>query len=162
MGDRITMAEYYENYNGYFRYKGENYGAKTRVKFAQSYLDTHTMHGKKIWKYGWFSNKLERDGKIVYVFWMCKCTYTETKDCYGHCFIDEKDLECAIEEIIDPVPITIVPRVKKKDYQSPEVMIGWCIYATAMLCFSIFNERAVAWFWISFYFFIWRNQKLWE
>lgn len=63
-----------ERYNKYFRYKGDTYTEKTGVKLTQDYIDTHVgegaHEGSPIWKFAWFSNKKDIDGKTYYVFLM--------------------------------------------------------------------------------------------
>lgn len=161
-----------ERYNKYFCYKGDTYTEKTEVKLTQDYIDTHVgegVHeGRPIWKFAWFSNKKDIDGKTYYVFFKykynCNCKYEKdfAFKCAGWILIKEEDLESAIEEIVKPIPIIIRPMIKMKDWQCPEVMVLWVIYIFLLFASLILKEYAIAWFWETVFFFILRRELLFK
>lgn len=159
----MPMLTAYDNYYKYFRYKNNTYTEKTGVKIAQSYIDTHLYDEKKIWKYAMFSHRVVHNNEIFCFFTMYKTDpWCESRNCCGYFLVPEKDIEMAIEEIIKPVPINIIPKVKSKDCEVGEVVVGWVIYIVVLIFSFILKQWYLVLFWGSIYFFIWRNRKLRE
>ena len=147
-----------ENYQ-YFFYNGTPYRTGTMVKFKDDFTAHYTFEGEHIWKYARFCMRMLKNGRSEYLF----LPHRNPENKYSSMFrIPEDKLEYAIEEIIKPIPIELVPKTKKKDTESAEVMIGWLIYPVVLFFSLIFKEWYVAWFWATLLFFIWRNKKLWE
>ena len=149
------------NYNCFFIYNGKGYRAGTVIKLKQEYIDTHLFNGYKIWKYAYLSNKNCAQNKYVFnQYRVYPCN--KINEYAGLFLISQEELEDAIEEIIEPREVEIVPKTKRRDWESNEVMVGWIIYIVALFASLIFREWYIAWLFGSIYFFTWRNGKLWE
>lgn len=149
----------------YFYYQNKSYTTGTVIKLKQEYIDKHfCLYNEKLWKYATFCYKVKyNNGKQRYFF--LPNGGTELHIPRGFCgsfTMDVNDLEGAIEEIYKPIAIELFPKVKKKDSESDEVMLGWVIYIAALLLSFAFREWYIIWFHGSIIFFIWRNKKLWE
>lgn len=149
--------------NSYFKYKDKYYSPGTIIKFKDSFVKTRTTNptapvDKRIWPYGRF--KLFNTQCGMYYFDPCKF---ELGVCILNCsyfFISPSELENAIEEIIEPNQVILIPVVRKKDWEIPELMVGWLIYITIMIASTIFKGCGGLWFFESYIFFCIRYQIL--
>ena len=151
-----------ENFQ-YFCYNDKAYKTGTVVELDEKYINTHLFNGKMFWKYAQFSNRIESNGMSKYFFWAHDAPKNNIKCEYCYFFtIPSKDMKNAIKEIVRPIEIELVQKVKKKDTESQEVIIGWAIYVFSLMFSFIFNQWYLIWIFGSIYFFAWRNIKLWE
>lgn len=151
-----------ENFQ-YFCYNNHAYKTGTIVELDKKYIDKYYFDEKLMWKYAQFSHRIASNRTSKYFFWAHKAPPNDGSFKYI-CFftIDEQDLEDAIKEIVNPIHIKLVQKVKKKDSESQEVMIGWIIYIFALMFSFIFKQWYIVWLCGSVYFFLWRKKKLWE
>ena len=148
----------------YFYYQNKSYTTGTILELKQEYIDRHfaTYH-ERIWKYALFCYKVKNNRGEQYFFMPHKGNAEHVPyGVEGSFTINVNALDGAIEQILKPVEIKLVPKIKKKDCESSEVMVGWTIYILALLFSFLFREWYIIWFHGSVIFFIWRNKKLWE
>lgn len=147
----------------YFLFNNRAYRTGTIVKLDSTYTNTHAYNNSKIWTYARFSHRIVTDNATRYMFFSYNAEKNITTDNYcGYFTIDECDMRYAISEIIKPIEVALVKRIKKKDCESKEVMVGWIIYILVLFASFIFYEWYFAWLYSSIVFFVWRNKKLWE
>lgn len=139
----------------YFYYKGQSYTTGTEVKLKQSYIETHKQDGKNIWPYAVFSHRGIRSNPSVYVLWVSKYEWNnpEMLKCATTVCIKIEDMEGAIEEIIEPVPIELVPAVPKKDWEVEGMGVLWLIYIAVLFFSLIFRDFYVIWICATYGFF---------
>jgi hypothetical protein len=149
-----------ENFQ-YFFYKGTPYRTGTIVKLNKSYTESHVYNGERIWEYAYFYHRVAPYGYSKYLF-SPYLAPVNSEVCYSGFFrIDEKDMSFAIEEIVKPVHIQLNEKKKRKDTESPSVMVGWAILITVLFFSFVFTEWYLVWFWGLVVFFIWRSKQLW-
>ena len=149
----------------YFYYKGKSYTTNTVIKLTQQYRDTHTDRGLQIWKYARFYHKnLARN---EYCFNCASGYYPNVKhedinrsSYCGYFNIKAEELEGAIEEIIQPVPIELVPIVPKKDWEVKSMGMLWLIYIAVLFFSLIFREFYIIWIVATYVFFKIRKETL--
>lgn len=162
-----------EKYPYYFRYGGRTYTKETVVKLTQSYLDAHPLnfgcptsphYGEPITPLQMFCNRRDICGIEYYVFSPCRedrfynLMFGYIQVHTNFLYIKASEIEDAIEEIIKPEPIVIVPAQKTKDWESPAIMVGWGLYILALLSSFIFKDWTTAWLIASLIFFTWRKK----
>lgn len=155
-----------------FEKYGTGYAEGTVIKLSQNYIDKQKLKtGKKLYKYARYSHTYSKNGKYEFVFFSYvshlddECRHREYKSYYEsepHYGIPEEDIEEAIEEIVKQVTIPLVKKTKKKDSECEEVLLGWVLYVLALFGSLIFREWYLVWTSGTFFFFVWRNIKLWE
>lgn len=149
----------------YFFYNKQSYTSGTVVKISKDYQDTHTFNEKPIWKYACFSHRFIKDYKEYYSFVFYDAVYFElsgseySKYC-GIFTITSEDLENAIEGIIKPIPVELIPVIPKKDWEVDEMWGLWLIYVAVLLFSLIFREFYLIWVAASFIFFNTRKELL--
>lgn len=154
-----------DNYIKYFYFNGEAYTTNTIVELDKIYIDTHYYQGQRMWKYARYKHTVCIDGGMYLFFNLANIefdrdTIKQSNQCCGYFLLPTNDIQLAIKQIVTPIPIVIIPVVRKKDYESKEVMIGWCIYIGVLLVSLIFTIWYLIWFWSTILFLIWRHDKL--
>ena len=147
----------------YFFYKGKSYTTNTVIKLTKQYIDTHMYNGLPIWKYAIFSHKLMNSDEYFFSFinnYYQNIEKVCIREYCGYFLIKGKDMEGAIEEIIKPVPIELVPAVPKKDYEVEGMRLLWLIYIAVLFFSLIFREFYIIWIAATYVFFKIRKEML--
>ena len=161
-------------------YKGDIYINGSQFTVKDSYIENHTYNDKKIWKYAKFTGTMSGPSGVMYYFWRDKYSfcdlwdmgYTDTNErnnClkeYAPFFVvSAYELDDVIEEFTHPI---ILPKEDqaiveeaiediitnpKKDWDYPELRVGWLFYIVAMVGSLIFNQFYILWA-IATYIFI--------
>lgn len=153
------MLQAYEDYYKYFRFMNDTYTEGTIVKFKNNFCNTHTYKNKPIWPYARFSHKVIHDNILYYIFNICNLGPGWNRYA-GYCLLTEMQLEYAIEEIIESVPILIVDKEYYKDWEVEGMGWLWLIYIVVLFFSMIFKEFYLIWMVASYIFFTTRKKML--
>lgn len=163
-------------------YNGDYYSNGSEVMIRDDYINTHTYNGKKIWKYARFGSKTTYNGQIAYVFWRTKSQCIDfymmnldykTQNDYAPFFVVYAyELSNFIEEFTRPIKMSdemkaareqaIMDMIEhpKRDWDYPELLIGWIVYIGVMIGSLIFTEFYVPWIFASYAFYEYRKGVL--
>ena len=163
-------------------YEGDYYSNGTEIIVSDEYINTHTFNGKKIWKYAYFGNKTIYNGRTAYFFWASKRTwldhrvlgidYSTYNDYTPYFVVTALELPCMIQEFTKPIKLSeqhkeavnkaIMDMIEhpKRDWDYPELLIGWIVYIIVMVGCLIFKEFYIPWIIASYIFYEYRKGVL--
>jgi hypothetical protein len=160
----------YENEDLYFIYRNISYCKGTEISLTNSFIQKNSYEGNAIWKYARFCKRIVKDGKNMYFFARCPVDWywmrennlsrkTFEQTC-PYFLIDDARMSNAIESIIKPIEIAVLPLPQYKDYEVAGVMVGWVIYLLVLFFSLIFKEFYLIWIVASIIFFSVRKGML--
>lgn len=157
----------------YMYYDGDLYMNPTGIILKDDYINTHTFHGKKPWKYYWFSHKLvNNNNQNAYFFSIHKCSFCDLlamgyrdveerneimKNTAPYIIIPCHEIHNAIEGFTNPIKvdrkeadILMSAAVEnalhpKSDFEVPGMMGLWAVYILAMIGSLIFRQFYLLW-----------------
>lgn len=145
----------------FFVFKDVGYGYNTIVQISEKYRKTHKYDDRKICKYAYFRGVLPGSKKYKFEKAIHKWGDKDLEYAWNF-MIDADDMEEAIEEIVKANVVELVDVEPLKDSESPEVLVGWCVYVFALFFSLIFQQWYIVWTMGSALFFFWRYVKLRE
>lgn len=172
----------YGDPRSFMYYCGKYYINGTEIILKEQYTNSHTFNGKKIWKYARFDRKTVYNGVTSYFFCATKLDWfslqemgltLENKKDYATYFVIETfNIDSAIEEITKAIiltekesdeiksNITNMIEHQKTDFDYPELMMLWVVYAAVIIGSLIFKQFYIIWLIASYVFFVWRKDIL--
>lgn len=160
-------------------YNGEYYSNGTEVMVSDEYINTHTYNGKKIWKYAWFGNNTIHNGQRAYVFYRSKCSCVDfykmnidysTQGDYAPFFVVYAyELASFIEKFTKPFKMSDEQKTAreqailymlehpKRDWDYPELLLGWIIYTGVLIGSLMFKEFYIPWLIATYVFYEYRK-----
>ena len=165
-------------------YNGDYYSNGSEVMIKDEYINTHTYNGKKIWKYAYFGNKIVHNGQTAYFFWSTRKRYIDfmelnidykTRGDYAPYFVVYAyELSNFIEEFTRPYKMSDEQKAEreraimymiehpKRDWDYPELLIGWIVYIGVLIGSLIFKEFYIPWAIATYAFYEYRKGILSE
>lgn len=167
-------------------YNGKTYINGTKFTVKDEYISAQAKQGKNIWKYAEFWGTTNGPDGLIYYFSRYKCLnddllsmgykpgteeYIKCRRDYAATFmVRPYELNRVVEEITFPITITeqeeearrqaIMEMIEhpKKDWDYPDLIVGWIIYIGVLIGSLIFNQFYIIWIVATFVFHTYRKR----
>ena len=163
-------------------YKEQYYINGTVVEISESYRNTNSFNGKKIWKYARFDRQISSPNGILYFFCITNSDTLSLRSMnidrhtineYASYFtVPAWMIENVIKTIIKPIKLShaeckvindyILNAIEnpKSDFEYQNLKIGWIVYIGVLIASLIFKQFYLIWIIATFVFFKWRRGVL--
>lgn len=157
------MNELLYGTNELLEWNGNYYSTYTIFKMKESYINTHTCYGKRIWPYAALIRIILDSNKNIlrYHFVPHGCKYPISQNYLGGFDVEISQIDSAIESVYagKPMPkeMIYVPQ-PKSDFEIPGMLTLWAIYIIVMVASMIFKDFIIIWAFASYGFFKLRKE----